>query len=87
MACQTAVASYAGMNALGGAIAGKGLANKGGGVASDIGGLASSGGASALAKVKSVTSKIANVPGLAALPGGKLANVTSGVLTMGLCFP
>ena len=79
MACQTAVASFAGMSALGGAIAGKGLANLGGGIASKIGGLASSGGIGALASVKSVTSSIANVPGLASLPGGKLANLTSGI--------
>ena len=79
MACRTAVATFAGMSALGGALGGAGLANKGGGIASNIGGLASSGGTGALSSIKAATSKIANMPGLNALPGGKLANLTSGV--------
>ncbi len=79
MACQTAVASFAGMTALGGALGGAGLANLGGGIASNIGGLASAGGIGALSSIKSVTSSMTNLAGLSSLPGGALGNLTSGV--------
>lgn len=80
MACVTAVASFAGMSALGGALGGAGLANLGGGIASNIGGLASAaGGLSAVSSIAGVTSSIGAVSGLGGLPGGALANLTSTV--------
>jgi hypothetical protein len=57
MVCIAAVASNLGMSALGGAVAGAGLANMGGAIASRIGGLASAApGLSALSSMKAVTS-------------------------------
>jgi len=80
MACVTAVASFAGMSALGGALGGAGLANLGGGIASSIGGLASAAGPlSSLSSISSITSAIPSIGGLSALSGGALGNLTSTV--------
>ena len=79
MACVTAITTFLGLTAMGGALAGAGLSNMGGGIASNIGGLASSGATGALSAIKGATSSAGNLSGLMSLPGGALGNLTSGV--------
>lgn len=68
------------MSSMGGALAGKGLANMGGAIASSIGGLASAApGLSAVSSMSAVTTAFPNPAAIAAagIPGGKLGNLSS----------
>lgn len=79
MACVTAVTSNTGTNALGGAIGGKGLANKGGAIASKIGGLSSaSGSLGFLSNIADVTTEFASPAAIdaAGVLNGSLGNVS-----------
>jgi len=81
MACITAVTSFAGMSALGGAVAGKGIGNLGGGIAQAIGGAAGIAGAgNALGAIAGVTTSFPSLAALkSAIPGGALTNLTSNI--------
>jgi len=80
MGCISAVASNLGMSALGGAVAGAGLANMGGAIASRIGGLASSvGSLGALSNIAQVTTQYASPAAIdaAGVLNGSLGNLSS----------
>ena len=81
MASSSSICSFTGITALGGAIVGKGLANKGGSIAQAVGGAAGIAGAgNALGSIAGAASKFSSIPALSsAIPGGALSKLTSNV--------